>query len=64
MCYEYCRNEGKIVEEVNKLDDEKALYQVLEVLNSKQSIDEKDIDATKYIDKLFKKNDLLLKRLS
>lgn len=52
-----------IVEKINQLDDEKALQEVMEVLNSKSN-DAPAIDATKNIDKLFKKHDGLLKRLS
>ena len=53
----------QIVEKVNRLDDEKALYEVLQVLNGKHQ-DDSGIDATKYRDKLFQKHDGLLKRLS
>ncbi len=52
-----------IVEKINRLDDEKALQEVMEVLNSKSN-DAPTIDATKNLDKLFKKHDGLLKKLS
>ena len=53
----------KIHEQIEHLNDEKALQQVLQLLSS-VSPNEKQIDATKYMDKLFSENDNLLKRLS
>jgi len=50
-----------IIEKVDHLNDEKALQQVLEVLESaKESL----IDSIKHADQLFDENDGLLKRLS
>ncbi len=54
----------KISEEVNKLDDEKVLHQVLQILNEKSGKTKDEIDATKHIDALFQKHDGLLKRLA
>jgi hypothetical protein len=53
----------KIHEKIEHLNDEKALHQVLQLLSSVSST-EKQIDATKHMEKLFSENDNLLKRLS
>lgn len=53
----------QIIEKINVLDDEKALQQVLHLLNEEQE-STSFIDPTKYIDQIFKENDGLLKRLS
>src|SRR6476660_311851 len=49
----------KIHEKMEHLNDEKALHQVLELLNTVSS-GEKQIDATKHMEKLFSENDNLL----
>jgi len=53
----------KIHEKIEHFNDEKALHQVLELLSAVSS-GEKQIDATKHMEKLFSENDNLLKLLS
>ncbi len=53
----------KIREKIEHINDERVLHHVLELLNSASSA-EKQIDATKHMEKLFSENDNLLKRLS
>jgi Tfp pilus assembly pilus retraction ATPase PilT len=48
---------------VDYFEDEKLLTQVLEMLKSPSNYT-KEIDATKYMEKLFAENDGLLKRLA
>jgi len=52
----------QIVEKVEVMD-EKALQQILEIINGTKS-EPALIDATKHADYLFKKHDTLLKRLA
>jgi hypothetical protein len=54
----------QIVEKVNVLNDEKALKEILEIINNDRKNAPAMIDATKHADYLFSKHDGLLKRLS
>jgi hypothetical protein len=60
MSVEEMRKE--IVDKVKVLDDEKALQEVLKLLNGEQHTS--FIDPMKHLDQIFKENDGLLKRLS
>ena len=52
-----------IVQKVELIDNEKALKEILALLNSAPT-EEKKIDATKHMEQLFSENDGLLKRLA
>ena len=53
----------EIQQKIEHNEDEKLLQQVLELLSTQQQT-VKPIDASKHIDRLFRENDGLLKRLA
>ena len=54
----------QIVEKVNVLNDERALQEILDIINNDKKNVPAIIDSTKHADYLFSKHDGLLKRLS